>query len=151
MHADLSANFYDTLHAYLKAQKFGKLKGASCYLLSPSTRDESLLRPTLSYILPERLPLIVEHGSYIVGPPDLAIEITSPNDYRPQMDKKAKIYLQAGVRLIWVVWPNRQIIDVWQQNSPDAPTAVLQVADTLDGLDVIPGFTCPVSAIFAEA
>ena len=93
---------------------------------------------------------MTERGSYMVGAPDLVIEIASPNDFRPQMEEKAKIYLEAGVRLVWVVWPNRQIIDVWQPTKLDAPSSVLEVTDTLDGRDVIPGFTCPVSAIFAE-
>ncbi|MBA3824153.1 MAG: hypothetical protein H0X24_09695 [Ktedonobacterales bacterium] len=49
-----------------------------------------------------------------------------------------------------LVWPNRQIIDVWRPPDLTAPTTLLQVANTLDRLGVIPAFTTPpVSAIFA--
>ncbi|HLY31954.1 MAG TPA: hypothetical protein VKQ36_13065 [Ktedonobacterales bacterium] len=52
------------------------------------------------------------------------------------------------MRLIWIVWPIQQV-DVWQPGS-DAPVATLRGADMLDGVDVLPGFTCPVAGLFAE-
>lgn len=38
--------------------------------------------------------------------PDLAVEVASPDQYRPEMAAKARIYLDAGVPLVWVVWPS---------------------------------------------
>ncbi len=64
--------------------------------------------------------------------------------------EKARVYLHAGVRLIWVAWPDAGAIEVWRPASPSSPTQTLQLADTLDGLDVVPGFTCPVRAIFDD-
>jgi len=150
-HAKISANFYDTVHAYLRSHNLGRLKGTSCYVLKLPNNVDDLLCPDLSYVTPQRASSMPQRGSYRVGAPDLVIEIASPNDYRPQMQNKAAIYLQAGVRLIWVVWPNTQIIDVWRPANLNAPTITLNVADALDGLDVIPGFTCPTQAIFDMA
>ena len=61
--------------------------------------------------------------------------------------EKAREYLAAGVRLVWMLWPRRQQVDVWQ---PDyaAPVDTLGLNDTLDGLDVLPGFSYPLSKLF---
>jgi hypothetical protein len=48
------------------------------------------------------------------------------------------------------VWPQAQHIDVWHAERPDRPTATLNIGDTLEGEEVLPGFTYPVIAIFAD-
>ena len=79
--------------------------------------------------------------------PDLAAEFASPNQYRPEMADKARRYLQAGVRLVWVVWRRYRQVDVWRPGA-DQPVQTLGEADVLDGLDVLPGFTHPVADLF---
>jgi len=64
------------------------------------------------------------------------------------MGTKAQRYLDAGVRLVWVVWPRWQQVDVWRPGDT-RPSATSSVGDTLDGLDVVPGFTYPVAKLFA--
>ena len=88
-------------------------------------------------------------GSYLVGAPDLAIEIVSPNETHPELAAKAAVYMQAGVRLLWIAWPATRTIDVWRPTSPAQPIHTLADVDTLDGPDVVPGFNCPVKDIFA--
>jgi Uma2 family endonuclease len=147
-HMVIMANIYALLQPFLQQHKLGKLRGTGCYNLPLPNSADALLCPDLSYILPGRLATMPKRGSYRIGVPDLVIEIASPNDYRPYMQTKAQTYLQAGVRLVWIIWPNTQIIDVWRSSAPEAPVATLSATDTLDGLDVIPGFTCSVQPIF---
>ncbi len=80
--------------------------------------------------------------------PDLAVEIASPNRYRPEMAAKARRYLAAGVRLVWIVWPKQRQVDVWRPGA-DQPVATLGASDSLDGMDVLPGFTHPLADLFA--
>ncbi len=80
--------------------------------------------------------------------PDLAVEVASPNQYRPEMAAKARHYLTAGARLVWVVWPRRREVDVWRPGDAQKPSATLVQADILDGLDTLPGFTYPVGRLF---
>jgi len=61
------------------------------------------------------------------------------------MATKVATYQQAGVPLIWVVWPGTPAIDVWQIQQG---VVTLGKGDFLDGLFIIPGFRCPVQDIF---
>jgi Uma2 family endonuclease len=63
------------------------------------------------------------------------------------MRDKAQRWLSFGVRLVWVVWPKQQTIDVWQAGA--SMPATLTANDTLTGDAVLPGFTYPVADIFA--
>jgi len=78
--------------------------------------------------------------------PDLAAEIASPSQRAADMAAKAQLYLYSGTRLVWVVWPEQQAVDVWRPGDlrPDVgamrPSATLSAGDTLDGEDVVPGF-----------
>jgi len=149
-HGKIQTRFTLTVGLYIKQQQLGILSGTRCFNLPMPNNTEELLCPDLSYAAPAREAAMTQRGSYLVGAPDLVIEIASPNDTHPMLNEKARVYLQAGVRLIWVAWPDAQTIEVWRPTSPAAPTTTLQLADTLVGLEVVPGFACPVRAIFED-
>jgi Uma2 family endonuclease len=54
-------------------------------------------------------------------------------------------YLDVGVRMIWVVHPIQRTVTVYR---PDRSAHVFYDEDTLDGGDVLPGFTLLVAEIF---
>ncbi len=92
-------------------------------------------------------PVILLPIKHLRVAPDLVAEVVSPDQYRPEMADKAKLYLSAGVRLVWIVWPQSQTVDIWRPGS-DAPMATLAMGDALDGLDVIPGFNYALAELF---
>ncbi len=49
--------------------------------------------------------------------------------------------------LVWVIWPKRRQIDVWRTGDSQ-PSSTLGIGDMLDGLDVLPGFSCSVAELF---
>ena len=111
-------------------------------------RDPDTVRaPDVTFISARRLPLGPRYPRYTEVVPDLAVEVRSPNDSAPELERKAEMWLGEGVRLVWVVHPATRTIDVYR---PDAPVATLDDADDLDGLDVLPGFTCPVADVFDD-
>ena len=59
---------------------------------------------------------------------------------------KISMNLQAGVRLVWLVDPETLTVTVFRQDT--APKSIGE-GDTLDGSDVLPGFTVPVGEIFS--
>ncbi len=56
------------------------------------------------------------------------------------------MWLNRGALLLWVVQPETHTIDVYRA---DEPVVTLGEQDALDGLDVLPGFSCEVSAVFS--
>jgi hypothetical protein len=66
------------------------------------------------------------------------------------MAKKVRTYLRADTRLVWVIWPQSEHIDVWHAGVLTVPVRTLNAGDTLDGEDVIPGFTYPVAEVFRD-
>lgn len=78
------------------------------------------------------------------APPDLAVEVLSPDDRSRYLLDKVGEYLDAGVRLVWVVDPRARPASVYR-----SLTAVrtLKEDDDLDGEDVLPGFRCRLSDV----
>lgn len=79
--------------------------------------------------------------------PDLAVEIKSPDDSYTFMREKAAYYLQNGTQIVWLIYPEKQLVEVYRQN---ADSELLNIEDTLDGGDLLPGFTLPVRKIFQQ-
>jgi Uma2 family endonuclease len=135
------------LFAFVQPRKLGVVTGADGgYRLGPGTD----LAPDVGFIRADRLPprSSPDYDRLVSGAPDLAVEVASPTQRRSALRRKAQRYLAAGTQLVWIVWPKHRQIEVWRPGDTQ-PAATLGVADSLDGGDVLPGFTYPVSDIFA--
>ena len=102
-----------------------------------------LLAPDVSFVRADRLP--DEEGSFPDLAPDLAIEVGSPGDTRPEVEEKVREYLAGGVLLVWVFDPVRRTVRV---RGADGTDRVLTEDGELDGGDVLPGFRVRVSTLF---
>ncbi len=78
--------------------------------------------------------------------PDLAVEVVSPTDQERLLRLKIANYLAAGT-VVWAVYPKDQQVEVYE---PGKPVRILGIDDTLDGGEMLPGFTLALSAIFAS-
>jgi Uma2 family endonuclease len=126
-------NFVDKRHlGYVTGEAGG-------YVISPG----NVFNPDVGYISKERLPEVPEREAPV--PPDLAVEVKSPTDSKRAMRRKAEKYLSAGTRLVWLVFPEQQLVEVY---TPDEDVQVVGIDGTLDGGDVLPGFRLPVREIF---
>jgi Uma2 family endonuclease len=79
--------------------------------------------------------------------PDLAVEILSPSNTRKEMQIKLKEYFLGGVKLVWIIDPAKRMAEVY--TALDAKT-VIPADGTLDGGDVLPGFTLPLAKLFEK-
>jgi Uma2 family endonuclease len=103
--------------------------------------------------LNDRLPDVSVHltdnppvaAGAVEGMPNFAVEIKSPKDSNKLMRDKADFYLENGCQLVWLVYPDKKIVEVFQ---PDKNFVHLVMGDMLDGGDVLPGFTLPVATLF---
>ncbi len=119
------------------------------YLLSHRGEPDTVRSPDLAFVSSVRTPRpnTPESIAFPRLAPDLVVEVVSPSQYRPEMFERAKMWLSSGVQLVWIIWPQSKQVEVWQPTG-ETPTAILGVNDTLDGLNVIPGFTCSVARLF---
>jgi Uma2 family endonuclease len=152
--SNIAADLLGELRAFVKPRGLGMLTGAdgTYNLTQPGDAGETGLVPDLAFVRADRLPPrgSAEYTKALRLAPDLVAEVASPSQFRPEMRDKTERYLRAGVRLVWIVWPNHQQVDVWQRDASGAPqlAATLQRGDALDGLDVLPGFTYPLADLF---
>lgn len=79
--------------------------------------------------------------------PDLAVEVVSSSNTPAEMARKRREYFEAGVRLVWIVDPMRRTIVVFSSPQESVERGV---DDSLDGGDVLPGFSLAVAELFAE-
>jgi Uma2 family endonuclease len=107
---------------------------------------DTVRAPDVAYVTAERLPPPEQRPGYFEGAPDLAVEIVSPTDTVSELGEKVEEYLAVGVRGIWIVDPANRTVTV---HEPGQPVRILRELDTLEGGDVVPGFRCPVSELFA--
>ena len=136
------------LRAYALPRRLGVATGADgVYKFSGA---ETGLVPDAGFYAAERRALITDRRKPIPFAPDLAVEVASPDQKPDDMAAKARTYLDGGARLVWVVWPGWQRVDVWRSGRTVGPSAVLTIDDMLDGEDVLPGFTYPVASVFAD-
>ncbi len=96
--------------------------------------------PDIAFIRRERVPHPAPVG-FAAFPPDLVIEIRSPNDRPGDMLGKVGDWLSAGTRLVWVIDPARRLAHVYRSDGTQS------TVDSLDGDDVLPGFSCALDAI----
>jgi Uma2 family endonuclease len=103
--------------------------------------------PDLSFVAAGRLPAPGDGSGVLELAPDLAVEVLSPSDRRRQVLDKVGEYLDAGVRLVWVIDPKARTASVHR-----SLTQVRQIPEegALDGEDVVPGFSCPLARIFGK-
>lgn len=101
--------------------------------------------PDIAFVRTERLPPEDEQVGFLRLAPDLVVEVISPTDRRTEIEAKIQMYLEAGVRLIWLVDPRARTVAVY---APDQVVQILHGEDQLDGGAVVPGFTMSVTALF---
>lgn len=86
-----------------------------------------------------------EESPYLVGPPVLAVEILSPSDTVEDMHRKVKAYLQAGVKVVWIVDPYDRTVTVYRPQTP--PTMFAEGQDLNDDPN-LPGLTVSIDEVF---
>jgi Uma2 family endonuclease len=111
-----------------------------------STDSPTVRAPDVGFIARARLTGPTPKG-FFPGPPDLAVEVVSPNDSATSIHDKVLDYLHAGTRLVWVVYPEAQNVVAYA--SVDE-AHIHDVDAALDGGDVLPGFVLPVRDVFKK-
>lgn len=142
-HGAIVVNLGFELGKFIKPRRMGWLVASDSGVWLE--RDPDTVRaPDIAFTSAERSPLEVRVTGYAEVVPDLVAEVVSPTDRNREMHDKAQMWLRHGVRMVWVVYPQTRTVDVYRADG----TSTLGEGDSLSGLDVLPGFACPIEAIF---
>ena len=143
-HGEVVTKLVYRLMAFIDPRKLGRLVASDSGVWLE--RDPDTVRePDIAYFSAEKIPPGVRVTGYAEVAPDLVVEIRSPGDSRREINDKARMWLSYGVGLVWVVHPDTRTVDLHREGHS---VAVLTEDDFLDGLEALPGFTCPVREIF---
>jgi Uma2 family endonuclease len=142
-HGAVIAQLAALLVAFVKPRHLGYVIAGDAGFRLPS---KNVRCPDVSFVASGRFPEDKVPDDFGDLAPDLAVEVLSPHDRPRHVLDKVGEYLEAGVRLIWVIDPrhgravvHRSLSDVQELGADDA----------LDGEDVIPGFRCAVRDILS--
>ena len=80
--------------------------------------------------------------------PDLVFEVISPNDETQKTETKLQEYFTAGVRLVWVIYPESRSVYIYRA---DGGGAWVGPDGMLTGEDVLPGFSVAVKDLFPSS
>jgi Uma2 family endonuclease len=129
--------------SYVRAHALGAVFGQDTGFHIASDPD-TVRAPDLAFVDRTRVAQIPRRG-YAALAPDLAAEILSPDDRPGEVLAKVGDWLEAGVRLVWVIDPDRGVASVYR-----ADGSVMTVSSDADvgGEAVLPGFSFRLSALF---
>ncbi len=124
---------------------FGPDAGYQCFVDDP----RKVRKPDVSFVAAGRLPGDRAPTGYCLIAPDLAIEVISPSDVFYDVEEKIAEYLNAGVKRVWVVNPQRRTVSIHRPpGSGQGAVTALSEADKIGGEDVLPGFEASVKEFF---
>ena len=110
-HGEIAGNVFGALWSFVMPRHLGRVLAAETgFQLGPQTA----LAADAAYVRAERVPTrasIARKKAWQLAP-DLVAEVASPSQTRDGLEAKAKNWVDAGVRLAWVVWPDTQQVDV---------------------------------------
>ncbi len=139
LHGKIGVRLARYLDAYVEEQQLGHVFGPDTDLDIPGMGKR---RADVGFVALEKMPAPIDDA--LPFAPDLVVEIISRIDDWSEIVNKANLYLQCGVRLVWVVDPYGKGVFVFR---PQQPKQLLNLSDELDGENVVPGFKLPVSKL----
>jgi Uma2 family endonuclease len=95
---------------------------------------------------PKGRPIPIPDNAWDVVP-DMAVEVISPHDLADEMMQRLVEYFEAGVRLVWVVYPQQRVVYVYESFNQ---AHIRTQADELEGGSVLPGLSLSLADLFPE-
>lgn len=143
LHGDVESELVAALRAWSKETGRGKVAGGEVGLYLRRNPDTVRAADVL-YVSFERLARR-ESSGYLDVPPELVVEILSPDDRWSEVMEKLEGYLDFGVDRIWIVDP--RLRQVFAYHALDR-VATFGEGDVLEDGDLLPGFRLAVADLF---
>lgn len=148
-HGDVAAACVMWVRLFVMQHKLGVVTTAEAgYILykNPDPNGKDIVySPDVGFVVAARVPS-PRPIRFFPFAPDLAFEVISPSETDEEIENKVRNYLRYGTRMVCNVFSETRTVQV---HTPSG-SVTLGENDTLDGGDVLPGFTLPVRDIFAD-
>lgn len=133
------------LEAWARRSKLGRVVSGDVGFILRRNPD-TVRAPDVAYVVRERQPTREKASFFYDGPPDLAIEIVSPSQRWPELERKAREYLHAGTLAVWIVDPDDRTARIYR----GADVVPLAADGELADAALLPGFALGLVDLFAD-
>lgn len=107
-----------------------------------ASNPDTVRAPDVAFVRGDRIPT---RKGFMDGPPDLAVEVLSPDDRPSKVRAKVSDYLTRGVIVVLVIDPDELTATIHRRLTPPI---IHSGDDIIDLSDVVSGFRCAVREIF---
>ncbi len=111
-HSNVASNVFKRL-LQLEAQGLGRVYAEAGYKLSE--KPATWIQPDVSFLRADRVRETAADG-YFLGAPELAVEVASPSESAPDLERKVDALLAAGSLVVWVIYPVMKKVRVFLQD-----------------------------------
>jgi Uma2 family endonuclease len=112
-------------------------------------RDGSVRSPDAAWIARERWsPVEDDEDSIQVLCPDFVVELRSRSDRLPAAQRKMAAWIANGVKLAWLIDPQRQVVEIYRAGEAEARTVEGPAA--VEGEEPVRGFVLPLEKIWGK-
>ena len=122
----------------------------------PGATRDTVRPPDLAYVPPQLVEALNAPGA-VTFPPDLAVEVYSPNDRPGDLHDKLTDYQAAGWNVVWVIYPldaspkrKAGTVEVYHLHDSLEALKSLGRDEVLTGEGSLDGFTMPVNVLFGS-
>ena len=143
-HGQVSGNLATDLGIYLRKTQFGRLL-TNDTLVRTEQYPPSFRGPDLQVISYSRLPKDQKPAGVADVSPELVVEVRSPSNSWRELIRKAVEYLDADVKVVILIDPEKQTASIYRSNDN---VQSIGVNDVLAIPDLLPGFEVPMTALF---
>ncbi len=142
-HGLIIASLIAALLPFIRANGLGQLMAEAGFQLSAD--PDTVRAPDVAFIRQARI--VPTSGGYYPFAPDLAVEVISPSNSVGAVQAKIAQYFESGAQQVWLIYPASRTLYI--HSSPKA-VRILDTTDTLEGGELLPNFSLPVSELFAQ-
>ena len=143
-HYSVVQRLEDALERYVERRKLGRVFHAPLDVVFSPTL---VLQPDIFFIYRNRLNIVKD---YVYGPPDLVIEVVSPDRPRRDYKDKKEKYEAHRVHEYWIVDPERKQIEVWSLKQDFYQLAGLYTGKQFAASVLLTGFKVRLDRLFAQ-
>ncbi len=142
--SDVASEMVSVLRPFVRQRGLGRAfaadLGYQCFPDDPL----KVRKPDVSFVSASRWSDSFLSRGYCPIAPDLVVGVVSKHDLHEEVQVKVGEYLEAGVRVVWVIDPGARCAQMY---GADGSSRRLTAGGTLEGGEVVPGFQCPLAAL----